>query len=110
MTKTELSYIIEDIKHLTLFPQRYNAPKGRDEKYWRGVSRSYGNCQKALETSDYRWRMIEYRDGHKELAYLRVLHGGILSGMYPAIYRGLIIPRRIGIGTFANIKEITLAF
>lgn len=74
------------------------------------VAQRYGDMQKKILSSDFHWRIITYDDGHKELAYLRVLQGGLFSGMYPAIYRGLIIPHRIGHGTFSHIKNIRLAF
>lgn len=110
MTKQDIQNIMADLRYLTLFPRKYRTPRGRAADYWRGVSRSYGNAQKVIETSDYHWRVIEYRDGHRELTYLRVLKGGLLSGLYPAIYRGLIIPRRIGIATFSQVRDITPAF
>ena len=49
-------------------------------------------------------------DGHKELAYLRVLRDGFLSGKAPAIYRGMLIPRRIDYVTFSHIDRVRLAF
>lgn len=110
MTKELLKSYLEDLRCVRLFHKRYKPPKNRSRKYWRMIMRRYGNMEKTLLGSDYRWRIITYDDGHKELAYLRVLQGGILSGAYPAIYRGIIIPRRIDYGTFAHIDSIKLAF
>lgn len=102
--------IIKDLRYLTLFPKRYNTPKGRSRDYWGEVDRKYGNVMKRLTHSIFRWHVIEYNDGHMELAYLRVLKGGIFSGAYPALYRGPLFPHRISIGTFSHIKDIYLAF
>lgn len=100
----------KDLRYLTLFPRRYDTPQGKDADYWSGVSRRYAKMQKIINSSDYHWRIITYEDGHKELAYLRVLKGGLFSGKLPAIYRGLIIPHKVGHGTFSHIKDIRLAF
>ena len=110
MKNAVIKNYISDLRHFTLFPKRYDAPKGKQEAYWRDIARRYGNVQKMIESSDYHWRVIEYKDGRKELAFIRVLKGGFFSGAYPAIYRGIIVPRKIGYGTFANIERIRLAF
>ena len=110
MDKNKAWLIRADLHYLTLFPKRYDAPKGKDADYWRNVGNRYCNMEKTIKSSDLHWRVIEYDDGRKELAYLRVLQGGFSSGLYPAIYRGLIFPRKIGRATFANIKNIRLAF
>ena len=108
--KQGLQNIIDDLRHLTLFPRRYTTPKGRSKAYWGEVDRRYANEMKRIDSSVIRWRVIEFNDGHKELACLRVLKGGIFSGAYPAIYRGPLIPHRISLGTFSHIKNIHLAF
>lgn len=100
----------KDLRHIRLIRKRYKPPTKMGKEYWGGVIRRYGNMQKALQCSDWHWRVIYYDDGRTELAYLRVLRGGIFSGMYSAIYRGLIIPHMIGYGTFAHITKIELAF
>ena len=108
MNKQEFKNVLADLRHFTLFPRKYSSPKmGAD--YWREILRRYGNTEKRIESSDFRWYVIEYKDGHKELAYLRVLQNGFFSGLAPAIYRGLF-PRRIDYVTFSNIDRIRLAF
>ena len=102
--------ISKDIRYLTLFPRSYETPKGRSRCFWGGVDRRYANEMKRLRGSLGHWRVIEYDDGNKELAYLRVLEGGVFSGAYPAIYRGPFFPHRIGYGTFAHIRQIHIAF
>ena len=108
MTRTQ-SWL-RDLLCYTPFPKRYATPQGKSSRYWSKVMRRYGNTIKQIESSDYHWRIITYKDGRRELAYLRVLQGGLFSGLYPAIYRGLIIPHRIGYGTFSHITNIRLAF
>ena len=106
----QLHYIIQDLRRVTILPRRYDTPKGKDDAYWRERNREYADYEKVLRASDLRWRVITYDDGHEELAYLRVLQGGVFSGLYPAIYRGVILPRRIELGTWARIKDIRIAF
>lgn len=93
-----------------IFHKRYKTPQGKSRAYWQGVMRRYSNTQKELSSTDYRWRIITYDDGRRELAYLKERAGGLFTGRYPAIYRGIIIPRMIDYGTYAHIKKITLAF
>ena len=100
----------EDIKCLFRLPRRYKPPMGLNEAGWRDIVRRYSNEQKAISHSDYHWRIITYDDGRRELSYLRVLRGGFASGKYPAIYRGVIIPRRISYARFAHITNIRFAF
>ena len=107
---TDLQIILNDLRKLTLFPRRYSCPQGRDHAYWREEGRRYSNTMKALDESWGHWRVIEFTDGHEELAYIRVLRGGLLSGMFPAIYRGPIIPHMIDYVTFSHIKRIRQAF
>ena len=111
MKKERIKYIWNDLRCVTIFPKKYRREgTTQTEAYWRGVIGRYNNMQKLLNSSDYHWRIIEYDDGHKELAYLRVLQGGLLSGLYPAIYRGVIIPRRVRYDTFSHVRRIRLAF
>ena len=110
MRKEEIKNYLADLRHFKLFPRRYKTPQGRPLSYWTEVSRRYGNTMKAINGCDYHWRIITYDDGRRELAYLRVLQDGLLSGAYPSIYKGIVIPRRISYGTFAHIKDIRLAF
>ena len=93
-----------------LLHKRYKTPQGRPREFWRKVMRDYGNEQKMIRESGYRWRIITFNDGRRELSYLRERKGGFFTGIYPAIYRGIIIPRLLTYGTFAHIKSITIAF
>lgn len=99
-----------DLRFITLTRARYTTARGKGEDYWRSEVRRYGNTEKRLLSSDYRWYVLEFHDGRKELAYLRVLQGGFFSGIAPAIYRGLLIPHRLDYITFSNITNIRLAF
>ena len=99
-----------DLRFITLTRARYKTARGKGEDYWRSEIRRYGNIEKRILSSDYRWYVLEFSDGRKELAYLRVLQGGFFSGLAPAIYRGRIIPHRIDYVTFSNITNIRLAF
>jgi len=84
--------------------------KGRCE-YWRKVGRAYGNMEKKLDCSDYHWRIITYKDGYKQLSYLRVREKGFWSaGSPPYIICGILFTRRLSTREFANIKDIRLAF
>ena len=100
----------EDLRCAFFIPKSYKPPTGMDEAGWRAVMRRYANMGKTISCSAYHWRIITYDDGRRELAFLRVLKGGFFSGKYPAIYRGILIPRRIGYVTFAHITDIRLAF
>ena len=109
MNREQIKRAIEILRLLTLFPRQYTAPIGMGDEYWRKVGNEYGKCEKDVESSNFGWRVIEYDDGHRELAYLRVLKGGLFSGRYPALYRGLLFPSRIELTTFARIRSIGLA-
>ena len=102
--------IIADLRYIKLYRKRYDVPQGMGEDYWRAVMRRYGNFEKKLKGSSFRWHVIEYKDGRKELAYLRVLQNGIFSGMASAIYRGILIPHRISFAQFDAMKNIRGAF
>lgn len=107
---TDFKILMDDLRKLTLFPRRYSCQQERDHAYWMEVGRRYSATMHSLVCSWGHWRVIEYTDGHEELAYIRVLRGGFLSGMYPAIYRGTIIPHMIDYVTFSHIKRIRHAF
>lgn len=107
--KARANIILNDLRHLVLFPRRYRTPQGKTEDYWNRVQRDYCNEQKRIDSSESRWFIILYKDGHEELTRLRVLQGGLLSGYSPAIYRG-IFPRLVTFGTYASIKDIYPAF
>lgn len=110
MTNKELiKHYWADLRCITLFPKRYNAlPAGPVD--WRKVSRDYGNLQKRIGSTDYRWYIITYDDGRKVLSYLRELSGGFFTGLQPAIYRGIIVPRLVTNVHFSHIREVRLAF
>lgn len=110
MTREYFLYCLADLRCLFVLPKRYKTPIGKPLSYWMDVSRRYGNMMKKLDGCDYRWHIISYDDGRRELAYLRVLQDGFFSGACPSIYKGMVIPRRIGYGTFSHIKDIRLAF
>lgn len=76
-------------------------------QYWATIAREYANAKKEIESSDSHWKTITYKSGKSQLAYLRVLKGGLMSGRSYAIYRGLFIPRRLTYAEFAHIKSIT---
>lgn len=106
----QLMNIFADLRHVKLYRKRYPVPQGKGDDYWRDVMRRYGNLEKELRGRFFRWHVIEYKDGRKELAYLRVLQNGVFSGLAPAIYRGILIPHRVTFPQFDAMKEIRLAF
>lgn len=110
MDKEGLKYFLNDLRHVTLFPRRYKTRQGMSEDYWRAVNSRLVQAKKRIDACDWHWYVIEFKDGHKETTRLRVLKGGFFSGMYPALYRGAIIPRPVIIGTFDHIKDFRLAF
>lgn len=108
MTTKQLKSYWNDLRCFTLFRKRYKTPQKKSAKYWHAVARDYGNTQKKIAQSGCRWRIIMYYDGRRELAYLRVRKVGILHSA--GLYQGIIFPRRIGIGQYAHIKDIRIAF
>ena len=106
----QIVHTIEDLRYVKLYRKQYPAPQGMGEDYWRGVVRRYGNFQKQLGKGCGDWYVIEFKDGRKELAYLRVLQNGIFSGMRPALYRGLLFPHIVTHVQFDAMKSISLAF
>ena len=108
MITERIKDIWEDLRYVTLFPRRYETLQGMGEDYWREVNHRLAQTKKRVDTCDWHWYVIEYKDGHKETTKLRVSKAGPFSGA--ALYRGVIIPRHVGIGTFDHIKNIRLAF
>ena len=106
----QIVHTIEDLRYVKLYRKQYPVPQGKGEEYWRDVMRRYGNRMKEIRDGYYHWYVIEFKDGRKELAYLRVLHNGLFSGMCPAIYRGLLFPHLVRHAQFDAMKEIRLAF
>ena len=109
---SNLNQIMADLRCFVFFGRRCRAPlpafatKQAKIDYWHTISRRYGNTIKRLTTSGYRWRILTFKDGHKELAYLSVRKWGLA----PAIFRGLVIPRMVGYIQFSNIQSIKTAF
>lgn len=105
-----------DLRCIKLFPKRRGIPQGvpstRRKKtyYWNSVAREYSNWCKRLSHSDYHWRIITYKDGTEELAYIKLRQGGFLSGMLPDAYRGILIPRRLGVVWYSQVKDTRIAF
>lgn len=108
MRMTEIKQTLQSLRNYRLFPKRCKPLLGKSDSFWRRIGGQYGDFMKKLNGSDYHWRVITYKDGSKEIAYLKVRQGGLLSGMYPAIYRGVVIPRRLTYDWFAQVKEIKL--
>lgn len=103
-----MTQFLQDIRHLAPFPKRYKTTQGKDAEYWHNVSRNYGNFKKKVNSTDYHWYVITYKDGRKELAYFKVWrivipHGGTLR-------RGLLFPRYFGVSDYEPIQDIRLAF
>ena len=110
MTKQDIRILLADLRHVTIFPARCKTLLGKGSDYWLGVMRKYCNAEKRIDASAFRWFVLEFLDGHSELAYLRVLRDGLFSGKTPAIYRGLVIPRRVDFVAFSHICRIRQAF
>ena len=106
----QIVHTIKDLRYVKLYRKQYPAEKGKSEDYWRNVVRRYGNAVKEIKCGYYHWYVIEFKDGRKELAYLRVLQNGLFSGMRAAIYRGLLFPHIITHVQFDAMKDISLAF
>lgn len=102
--------ILDDLRHVKLYRKQYPTPQGKGEDYWRDVMHRYGNFEKKVQCGYYHWYVIEFKDGRKELAYLRVLQNGLFSGMRSAVYRGLLFPHIITHVQFDAMKDISLAF
>lgn len=92
-----------DLRYLTLFPKDYGVPQGKSAEYWRKVSRDYGNRYKRVCACDYKWYVITFKDGRRELAYITP------NQKYHVLRRG-IIPRRWRLTQFAHVKDMRLAF
>lgn len=109
MTRQEIAFIAAELRRLTIRPRRYRAAIMEADR-WRELIRRYGNTEKRIRSSASRWYIIRYVDGHEELTMLRVLQNGLFSGLSPAIYRGLLVPRLVDYATFSNVDGIRLAF
>lgn len=99
---------LQDIRHLKLFPKRYKTTKGLSADEWREVWHRYNNFKKIVDCSDYHWYVITYKDGRKELAYLKVWrlvepHGGRLC-------RGMILPMLFSPTQYEHVEDIRIAF
>lgn len=116
MNTESIKKIWHDLRCFKLFPKRRGLPqeqprtRRRKTYYWNSIGREYSNWCKRLSCTDFRWFIITYKDGTEELAYIKLRQGGILSGMLPDAYRGIIIPRQLGVVWYSNVKDIRIAF
>lgn len=106
----QIVHTIEDMRYIKLYRKQYPVPQGKSDDYWRDVVRRYGNVEKKIKCGFYHWYVIEFKDGRKELAYLRVLQNGLFSGMRSAIYRGILFPHKVSHAQFDAMKDISVAF
>lgn len=98
----------QDLRYIRLVHRRYKTTHYGDADYWHKVALDYNRFKKRVDNTDYRWYVITYKDGSKELMYFKVWrivipHGGRLC-------RGAIIPRYFGVTDYEHVKEIRLAF
>lgn len=105
----DIAEALSDLRYARLFPRRTTPPRGMSEEFWSRANRRYRNDEKWIGGRSEHWYVIEYADGRRELAYLRVLQGGLLSGKYPAIYRGLW-PVMVTTWEYVHVKKIRPAF
>ena len=113
-TKDQIQIFFRDIRYLTLFPKRCPAvspPKDRNELI-KAAFRSVGNLwriKNRVDRSAYHWYIVTFKDGHKELTYLKSRYAwwGFKGGV---LYRGLIFPRRATYRWSDNVDSIRLAF
>lgn len=97
----------KDLKYIRLFRKRYKTTHYGDADYWHKVALDYNRFKKRVDNTDYRWYVVTYKDGRKELMYFKVWrivipHGGRLC-------RG-IIPRYFDMTDYEHITDIRLAF
>lgn len=101
-----------DLRYLTLFPKRYGTPQGLSADDWHKLNREFGNLRKKMSGTDNRWYVITFKDGRKELSYIKVRSEGIYHNDYVrggVLCRG-IIPRRWLVTEYANVAGIKIAF
>ena len=101
-----------DLRYLTLFPKRYGSPQGLSADEWKVIIKEFSNLHKRMRSTGYRWYVITFKDGRKELSYLKVRTGGIYSSDYfrgGVLCRG-IIPRRWHVTQYAHVESIRVAF
>lgn len=112
MTKEEIKYLLRDLRYFTLIPKKYKTTRIADfderNAYWSKVAKDYYNFKKRVDSSDYHWYVITYKDGRKELAYFKVWrlvlpHGGGLC-------RLALVRRYFGTQEYEHVKDIRLAF
>ena len=98
----------QDLRYIRLVHRRYKTTHYGDPDYWHKVALDYNRFKKRVDNTDYRWYVVTYKDGRKELMYFKVWrivipHGGRLC-------RGVIIPRYFDITDYEHIRDIRLAF
>lgn len=110
-------YLLRDLRYATLFPKRYGmppaVPQDRDARveWWGAVSRSMERTTHEIYGSDCRWYVVLFKDGRKELAYLKCRRRhGKFSGRIPPLYRGWLFPVRVRHMWYAWVKSIRKAF
>ena len=108
MKKGLLKSYWDDLRYISLFPRRYKPTKGKNEEYWRRVSRAYGNFAKAVDCSATNWYVITFKDGRKELAFFKVRRNVIPHG--GRLCRGCIFHRYWSVVQYEHTKSIRLAF
>ena len=72
------------------------------------MAEAYGNFTKRVDSTDWHWYVVTYRDGREELTYFKVRrllvpHGGRLC-------RGILFPRYWGVTQYEHTTDIRLAF
>lgn len=120
-------HIINDLRHFVLFPKRYRQapadcpprcyPKEDPEgyrawaDYWRQVRIARYGMEHRVKESDYHWYVVTFKDGRKELAYLKYR---TLFYKYAdskgAVCRGVLFTRPLRAVWVAHVKDISLAF
>ena len=106
--KETLTCFLKDIRHLTLFPKRYELTHYGDENYWHKVSTDLWNFKKRVKSNAYNWYVVTYKDGRQELAYFRVWY--LIIPRRGRLCRGILYPRLWGIQRHEHVKDIRLAF
>lgn len=110
----EAEAFLRDMRYFRLFPRHYKGatgpvPKEQKEKwrYWSEQAHGYYNFRKRVAYSGCRWYVLTYKDGHKELAYLRVWY--VIMPKVGRLCRG-IVPRLWSVFDYEHVESIRIAF
>lgn len=117
MDKQAIKLILRDLRYFTIFPRRYkqvpqDCPADAKERveYFHKVSRAMSNQGKKIRCSCYHWYVITFKDGHKELAYLKwrtfPYEGLLVKG---AFCRGLIYHHPIDALWYSHVQSIRIS-